>query len=287
MSKVMYITMGTSLFNSASWELGTLPIEPRHRSDFRYYEKWLSDVPERYDRQGRCPRNSPDARLTSPYADRNRAALAKHLKRENGPQWAKALPQALRDGTPIPGDVMRFSAEMSTLLKLYEYSEEEADSPRYDSFGEFLRSYSRIEVLLDDRLPAAGLEPLGNAAGQHLIAYINEITGRETARGCEIGWLSSTEPDKLIRGLGELARTIEKDVKADVPHLDLVISGGYKIYGVVMAHLTTSGKPGARIIYIHETGSKLISFQEHQIAIEGHKPVLEPVGAIDRGGVGT
>jgi hypothetical protein len=271
MNKVMYVTMGTSLFFSASWE-GELPVDERDKKEFRHYRAWLDTATSGDER--RCPLRSPEARLDFRYADLNKSALKKHLRGDNGREWAEALPPRLLEGDPVPGDEMRYCAELATLLYLYQSSDKE-DQEGWDdpSFAGFLRSYSKIEVVMDDRMPASGNPNRAFIAGNHLIAYLNRIAGSEIAAACKIPGFSSTDPDELLgatTGLGALMAHLFETL-AQTARVDLVISGGYKLYGLALTPLLRRPDWAVRFLYIHEEGERLI--QMPRIVTSSPKPL--------------
>lgn len=257
MKKVMFVTMGTSLFHSASWE-GALP------SPVRHYKEWC-DEKERL--------KSPERRQLSPHSQQIKADLEGHLSAKNAEEWASCLPKELVAGNPDSSTLMRFNAELSTILKLGLLSEERNGAA---SLADFLRSYSAIHIAYDDRAPEDGGKHLPLIAAAHLKAYLDRIAGQGIASFLEIPGLSSKDSAVLIgtehdpTGLTRLRNEIQKLI--DPPHLpdqiDFVISGGYKIYGVALARLTALKQPRVRLIYTHES-SELVIFSGDRISVEG------------------
>lgn len=253
MSKVMFVTVGTSLFQSASWEPqddGELPVK------VPYYRQWLAA-----EQLG-----SPEARRATRYARETENELREALDGKNAAQWARFLPSELfGDGWPAPATVMRYGAELATILKLHELE------GKSRSLRDFLRSYE-IHVIYDDRVSERGTAPVFVAA-RHLIGYLDAIAGTAVAAPLEIPGLSSTDPELLIgskakpTGLWKLACTLEPVVKAGERDVDILFTGGYKLYGVVLSHL--SSYPRVRLMYIHETADTLVIFAENQIGVRG------------------
>ena len=72
--------------------------------------------------------------------------------------------------------------------------------------------------------------------------------------------LSSTDPAVLLgdhTGLGLLAQIVLRELN-DALQTDLVVSGGYKLYGIVLTSLLRIPEKKVRLLYIHEEGSRLI-----------------------------
>jgi hypothetical protein len=253
---VMLVTMGTSLFHSATWEAkqGTV-------SDIPYYQReWVENE------EALC---SPDERLTSSFASAIRAELRSRLNVENGLEWAAYLPQDLKDGMPTPGrHLMRYSAELTTILKL-------AGS---ENAGDFLRSYEKVLVLVDKHSPLNSTEHWAMISGAHLVCYLEAIAGSGGAISLEgIPGLASTSSEDLIgsaqrkgalQTLGGLLQKLVVD-EVDPPSIDIVISGGYKMYGIGLAHLTNQEDPRVRLIYVHENGDELMIYSQSSFELAG------------------
>jgi hypothetical protein len=262
----MYVTMGTSLFDSASW-LGTGEVLAKVRD----YGEWLTQE----------AMSSPEARRASRSAARTRAALMEHLSVGNAGEWTAFVPGDLRNGTPR-GPAMRYGAELATILKMYE----EGAASR-ESFREFLTSlYERVEVLFEQDAGADGRPNPARVAGEHLVAYLNSAAGAIVARALPISGLSSGDPKRLIGGgmregaleaMARRFRDLVEQAGREISHVDVVISGGYKLYGVALAHLTEIEylRPKFRLIYIHEEG-QLMTYAERHFQLHGER-VPNPV----------
>jgi hypothetical protein len=229
-SKVMFVTVGTSLFHSASWE--TVP-------EIREYGEWKID-------KTLC---SPEARKRTRNAERIEAALEKALCAGDYELWTQCLPADLLAGSPHMDTVMRYSAELATILKTWNLTSD------FPAFGEFLRSYSKIHLVADptSRLPFH--------AAHHLAQALNALAGNGgPARVMEVYGLSSTDPGVLLgdhTGLGLLGRLLFQDWN-EVRQMDLVVSGGYKLYGIYLTPLLPFPDKQVRLLYIHEEGDHLI-----------------------------
>jgi hypothetical protein len=258
MSKLMFVTVGTSLFHSATWEA-----TPEVLSCAPGYGDWLTK-----DAVG-----SPEARQRGERAARTRAGLMEHLAVENVSEWAERLALDLL-ADPPRGPAMRYSAELATLLKMHEEGEE---SP---SFRDFLRGYERINLVFERDHDAGGQPNASRVAGEHLVGYLNRLAGFEVAVGLPIRGLSSTDPARLIGGGGgfgdgalqRLAEELEKVRRPGVALVDLVISGGYKLYGVALARLAEESKrePIFRLVYVHEMGDRLMTYARGSIGMARH-----------------
>jgi hypothetical protein len=253
MKKGMFITVGTSLFHSATWEpdQGSLAALPEYRD-------WT---------QGELL-TSPDRRMSCGNSAKIREGLKILLEARDIEIWWNCLPQDLRDGRPNPRTLMRYSAELSTLLKL---ADEEAQGA--ESLGEFLASYEEIRFVYDPTSPPDGNKNLPMIAGSHLLHYVNAISGdKAPARVSRIPALSSKDPAELLgenTGLGKLGQEVCMAL-AEWDQVDIIISGGYKLYGIFLAPVIDEieGKI-ARMIYVHEEGDVLMR-------IQGRKPGFKP-----------
>jgi hypothetical protein len=240
MTRAAFLTTGTSLFHSATWDF-----EGGLRLEIPEYEVWTRPPLLR----------SPEARKSAREADLILAKLKEHLRLDNTASWSLRLASDLRWGTPDPGTVMRYSAELSTLLKVAEH-EPQGDG----TLGDFLRSYAAVAFVCDPRFyPGRG--QASHVAASHLAAYLNALApewGR--ARVEEVPGLSSSKPEELrpaddTSGLPNLVRKLRQAAERH-DSIDLVISGGYKVYGAVLAPLLGSAR--FRMIYIHEEGEQLL-----------------------------
>lgn len=264
MSKEMFITVGTSLFSSASWEMrGRVKELVEEKTGLDYEEEWL---------RGEAL-TSPEKRLTSPSGAHTVTLLKDRLKAHNAEEWSGYLPQELLDGDPPATTAMRYSAELATLVKM---AVEEGMTLR-----ELLRSYAAIRLVAEEEA-----EPW--APAKHLACYLNRIADRqkeELARVWAIPGLSSTDPERLLgsqdQGLPRLLMDVYRRCReSDVAQVDLVIAGGYKIYGAVLSQLLPlleNEEP--RLIYIFERGDKLMIFQRGFVKVDGRDyPLLLKLG---------
>jgi hypothetical protein len=269
MSKLMFVTMGTSLFHSASWE----PREGKLPCVIPDYDEWLNGRPPGGEEP--APRESPEARLRSPHSGSIRNALQGALHPRNGKSWAEFLPPELLAGSPA--EPMRYGAELATILKMHE------DVNRISpvSLRDFLASYSRIRIISD-----SDASDLSATAAAHLVAYLNRVANADLAEALTIAGLSSTEPGRLLgtqdekgalEKLAEEIRAVIRDRREQPESVDLVISGGYKLYGVALTHLAELGVerrkelrlPSFRLLYIHERGDDLMIYSGGRFVVAG------------------
>jgi hypothetical protein len=231
--RVMYVTMGTSLFHSATWE----PNEEVCKL-VSGYEEWT----------GEETRSSPSSRQASPHAASIRERLGYALRTNNAERWAKWLSADLLAGRPSTGSLLRYSAELTTLLKLAE------TRPAGQTLADFLNGYGEIRFVYDDRSPASGGPNLPQIAASHLACYLNVLAGQEKRAGLvAVPGLSSQNPDEVLEGIqgfgDEIAKAIEQ-----FRWFDFIASGGYKLYGTLLADLRDIPSISARLIYLHEEG---------------------------------
>lgn len=239
MKKGMFITMGTSLFHSATWEPGAGAL-----AGLQKYEEWTS--PDLL--------KSPEKRLSSASATEVRNSLKILLKAENAEEWWGYAARDLAHGDPNPNTLMRFSAELTTVLKLAQ--EEPAKS---DKLSDFLSSYDEILLAFDPDNKDQGPN-LPKIASYHLYSYLSHL-GKSRIVLQAIPGLSDPSPATLLddpnRGLRKLARIVA-EAGARNEQMDFILSGGYKIYGIFLHPLLREERRNFRLIYLHEEGSKLL-----------------------------
>jgi hypothetical protein len=250
----MYVTAGTSLFESATWRAADELL-----AKVPHYGEWLTQE----------ALQSPEARRRNRLAPRIRAALEDNLSVDSVQNWAEFLPEELRDGLHRE-PAMRYGAELATILKMYE----EGARPG-TTFRDFLTSsYLHVHVLFEEDRGPDGKPNSARVAGEHLIGYLNSAAGRPIARGLPISGLSSGDPKRLLGGgvgkgalqvLAEHFRDLVEGPGEKPSQVDLLITGGYKLYGVALAHLTEFDRRGPifRLIYIHEEGQLMIYSERH------------------------
>jgi hypothetical protein len=233
----------------------------------RYYKEWLN-FRERLA--------SPEKRRLSPHGQQTQSDLEQHLSGNNAGDWADCLPPLLLSGSPDPDTLMRYSAELSTILTM---AEDPVERMGATSLADFIGSYSAIHIIYDDLAPDGGERHLAYIAAKHLECYINRLVRHNVANLLKVSGLSRTDAERLIgtpqekSGLTLLASRLSDLIKNNpqLERIDFVISGGYKLYGVALAHLTARKRPEVRLIYIHETGRKLLVFSERELILDGVK----------------
>ena len=258
MNKLLFFTVGSSLFESASWD-GDL--EPA--AGLTLYRTWLND--RRY--------------LDSPKERGSCLAVAGELEEAiqagNAESWAKCLPEDLREGRPVRGSAMRYSAELATLIKL---AEEECDAERAENLREVLAAYRRIYVIVDPEVYTGGetAERLSYIAGKHLRRYLAVIAGEEELDKTEllqVGGLASEQAGRLLAGDRKagvllLLDEIKKRRREHRPeHMDFVVTGGYKLYGMVLSQLAGLKEARTRLIYLYERGDQVLRLTQREISM--------------------
>jgi hypothetical protein len=242
MSQVMFVTMGTSLFHSASWDPAKAPAD---RLVAAYGASWLR--PQLL--------KDPEGRLTSPGSAEIRASLHDRLQEGDPAAWASALPDDFLGGEPSSSTFLRYSAELATILKVAD-----AEGGSAGCAGH-LRSYDAIELVFDDD---GGRGKFPALAASHLEAYLERLVGPGIARPCPVPGLSSTDFHRLLNqpnaGLPRLGDKIVEAAKAG-HRIDCVISGGYKLYGIYLAPMALSRGSGMRLLYMHQEAESYLTLQ--------------------------
>lgn len=244
MSKVMFVTVGTSLFHSASWEASESVLR-----DVPFYDRWTEND---------SILREPEARKKLPAGDKIQQRLEYVLRTDNTGVWTGRLAADLLRGEPDPVTVMRYSAELATILKLFEI-----EGKSFPTLGAFLGSYAAIYLPCDSS--AQGDANRVYVAAHHLAAYLNRLAEADgmLAQPLAVPGLSSHEPEKLLgarSGLGKLASSLLDAARAG-DQLDVIVSGGYKLYGIYLyQRLAAEGLP-VRLFYIHEDASRLVKIE--------------------------
>jgi hypothetical protein len=235
----MFVTLGTSLFHSVTWEP-----DPGMRIEIPRYDGWLT--PEF--------RGSPDARLGDERSALIRNKLRERLNTGNARTWAQRLPADLVAGHPAPATFLRYCAELSTLLMMWSASQ-------LDDLPAFLTSYDEIRLVFDPNSYDPAAPTLPPVVAEHLTEYLNTIAGSRIASLHRAPGLSSPEPHTLLDALNKLRLQLCGDSRP----IDLVISGGYKSYGIILAPLASSR---LCIVSLHERGAGLIKVNTN-LSIDG------------------
>lgn len=219
-NKLLVITIGTSLYTSASWNSdGCMPKD---------YPEWIS----------LC--KLPSSRATSENATTIKKDLSVRIL--NSENDITPFTQVLAE--PELGLEMRYSAEIATTL-LYIRSIDHG-KPWKENLSEYKVVLFYDEGNNDSR-----------AIAKHTKAYLEKwmTDFYEWEVGLEsINDFSATEPGSLIGAMKEYSAACEKYVAMlGVEWAELVfnISGGYKIYGIHPARLLKKDKVIA--IYLHES----------------------------------
>lgn len=262
MKRAMVLTVGTSLYHSATWNHAG-PLEK-----IEGYGSWLGD---RYlgDPNARHQDGIVGGRLGEGLdATRSTTEIS---------AWADVLPEELVEEGSIE-EPMRYSAELATLIKLEPET----------SLRQLLRSFEAIYLPCDPVTTAVVPEARRSyVAARHLKAYLDRIAGDGSRRVhlWEIAHLAETKPLKLLPALKDLRRWT-KDLRDGCDRLDLVVTGGYKVYGYVLTALVTEDEGpehGARLRYLYEGSNELVTLDARHIRM-GHQTVeLVPGGYPDGG----
>lgn len=247
MKRQMFITVGTSLFSSATWEAA----------------KEILDVCPGYDHWTRAPAflGSPELRRSrNSTSEKIRFSLETALRERLPGFWAPHLPEDFRAGEVRMGTAMRYCAELATLIKLAEQDDEGR------KLRALLKSYEEVFVAFD-----ADVARPTAVVGPHLVSYIKVASGADRVRPLPVPGLSSTDGDKLLQpnsGVMLLKKRIIELAKQ--PAIDLLVTGGYKVYALVLASLLFHLRARTcRLVYIHEEGDKLITIDPEHVGMDG------------------
>jgi len=252
--KLMVVTVGTSLFHSASWE--------EKNSGFRN-ELGKADA-KKYQTEWANPGDSLNAGgLYSPKLRMRRGGVLDdrfkdklHATEENVAKWAQWV-------APVEtGAFMRYSAEISTILSFAQHQGKRSGK----NWQEILREYY-IDFICDgDQFSPAYI------AAWHNRFYLRQLfDGDADLLACKgFSYLSNLEPHLLYKGLLEYQTYLEKMQAWVKPvvfrQIDIVISGGYKIFGLLGFGFLPDER--FRIIYQHEESNKVFIQDKRALGAE-------------------
>ena len=247
MKHFVVITVGTSLFHSATWRCeGSL-------AGISGYKRWTEE---------KAFIESPRLRDRDPALVSSR--LGDLLTEDNSEELAAFLPDELAMGDFLPKETMRFSAEIASLVKLAAV---ERCTP-----AELLKKLDGCYLPADPlRRPVDQKRNPSYVAAVHLKEYFDHIAGAEVASLWGVTGLASLRPKELVLGLEDLLERLRSlEPKGQPFRLDLLIAGGFKVYGTVLAPLALGPFPGdVRVHYIHEAGRYLVSLEGGQLVFTG------------------
>src|SRR6185295_9660992 len=156
MKKEMFITVGTSLYFSASWE------NEGPAAAIEGYAEWLKgDKKTRPEERRKSRKGMIEEEL--------RASLT--AQPENVEKWTAILPEKLLSGEHDPTENLRFSAELSSLFML-------ADSEKVN-VRDLLSSYEAVHVVVD---PTDWTHGSSYVVGMHLKGYLQVIAGSDDSQ---------------------------------------------------------------------------------------------------------
>jgi hypothetical protein len=245
MEKVMIVTVGTSLFHSASWNKNIGPFQKILGSSCKTYSRHWAE----------------GAGLTSPEHRRKHDGgleeiLSSAIKADNADDWAQWLAGYQRKVTPV----MRYSAEISTILN---YSNRQ----KADEWQAFLQEYT-FNIVHD----ANTVTPTYHAAF-HIKAYLSKLINADAdeVHLCGIRGFSADQPQPLKEGFKSFGEVLHR-ARETYGQIDVVISGGFKIYGLAAALFLEQGK--FRILYQHEQSDDIVIFDQKQVSIGDERTEL-------------
>lgn len=245
-NKIMLVTVGTSLFSSASW---TAEIESKLGID--KYSRWTQVKPKEN------PLVRPEIRVWMDGSKLIKDRLNQKIEVNNAKEWSKHIAREL--DTP-----MRYSAELATIIRLYDKENRAGD---YAGIGGFLNQrYEHIYLLCNEND-----DDPSRIAAEHLKEYLIVLTDGKLNSKVEV-------KDKLKTGdLGSKVESIfsylRKICLSENNDYDIVISGGYKIYvsicGIFIEARWKQGNKNDRIIFLHESDNELIQRTVNSLMIDG------------------
>lgn len=243
MSRQLVITVGTSLFHSATWEpQGVL-------ESISGYDRWADPSGEYFLSPRRRDRD-----------ERVGEALRELLEHHDPRSLLECLPAELRGQRPPRRHAMRYSAELATLILLA--------SRRECTLEGLLAGYDRVTLTADPMAQPDGVgEGTTWVAARHLAATLETLAGDTEVEVRTIDGLSSASARELEEALGKLLRHVHALLGRAVA-VDVVATGGFKVYGLALARLLCcTGEVRLELHYIHEAGDELVSLDRGRLQV--------------------
>ncbi|MBN1271071.1 MAG: hypothetical protein JXB26_02270 [Candidatus Aminicenantes bacterium] len=235
--KIMIVTVGTSLFNSASWDFDKV--------DCPRYNLW-KDKMNGFGEPG--PLISPEARMTNPKGREIKNYFETKLTLNNTSEWTKRFEVNIKKS-----EVMRYSAEFSTLFGLRSNKDPKVSN----DFTEF----EKIHFVYDpDNYKQKNLQHI---AAVHLQAYFKKMFPDTNPDSILISGLSSRNPKILLPALEIFLKNISQ-ISQTCHELFVIAAGGYKIYSILVGILSQANS-NINIVYRHEEGDKLVIVNRKKI----------------------
>lgn len=249
--KIMLVTVGTSLFHSASWNFDDTFIKEKNIVE---YTNWL-DEGNRENDPG--PLISPEKRQES------NGQFKKHFKTklisglDEVDKWTNYFVKDIHIE-----DILRYSAELSTIFELGLNSK--------DGLVNFLKEY-KIDLIADPN-PEGSKPNEQYVAAKHIEAYLNNLDAGLNVNTVNVPGISSKEPDDIIgkkgiSGINLLTSIIDEYLKT-ASELKIIASGGYKSYGFLFGQFLQL-RANLFIVYRHEQGDNLMIINRDKIRFPG------------------
>lgn len=267
MSKCMIVTIGTSIFHSACWD--------KHNPAFM---ETLGTLHDNYAEIFANPGVTKDpGGLYNPEKRRKggqslESFFKKKLKGDDAGNW----PEWVAPFDPPDSPAMRYSAEIGTILRYAENESEENDT----NWQSILDPYEFYFVYDGNTTSVSGI------AGLHNQTYLEKLLGGSPDRfkPKAIEGFSSKKPKPLVTALDEY-RTFLDSRRISLERyetIDVVISGGYKIYGLIAYGFLSS--PRFRIIYLHEEAEQVVIQDKDTMKLSKHPKRPFPAHFMKQGG---
>lgn len=247
--RLLLVTVGSSLFHSASWD----PEGPL--AAIRGYAEWTRPplLASPGSRKEMCSRRA---------TGRDVAEALRELLAERAGDAAERAALAAQVAADGAGEPLRYSAEVTTLLRLFQ---EEARGGPLDAF---LGRYAEARLLC-----SGDPHDDSHVAAVHLAEVLGRLAPSVRPRVEPV-----LDPGGLREQLPALVRYLDRRVDREAK-VDLVVSGGYKAYTAI-AGWFLGVRPLWRSVYLHETGADLITEENRQILVN-LQPVASGPGARD------
>ena len=242
--KLMLVTTGTSLFESASWADGKWIDD----NGIEAYREWL--IPGSISDPG--PLTSHIKRVRHEQAEEIISFFEETLTMKNAEEWTNYF---AKDIKPKP-DTLRYSAELSTIFDFAMKKKED--------WKKFLNEY-HIQFICDENEKS-----FSRIAAEHNLKYLQSIEGLgiSDAKVEPISGLSSTVSDELEGAFDDLQSYFEEQATKNYEEVVIIISGGYKIYPLAFASIFCNDKNDKiKIIYRYEEINQILEMIPKRIFV--------------------
>ncbi len=244
MSEVYFVTVGNSLFHSATWEGEEFEKFAKKEGFWEEYQNFLKKSDPGDPRED-GPLFVPEKRKQKGQVVEQK--LKEFILEDTAPCWTKYIAEYK------PGDSKydkRYSAEITTLLTL-------ARMKRIPP-GELLAD-KEVYLVCDDSTQKGSTRHVA-AHLQHIICKLGENSTELKIEIKKIPGFSSHDPTNLHKALEKFNEEIENTLRrSKVNNIYLIVTGGFKVYSMIAARKI---EKYVEAIYMHEEAEIVFTYKK-------------------------